>query len=245
VSDRVLRFVLKPAVFAAALVPAGQLAWGAYTGDLTADPLAELTNQTGIWTLRLLCLTLAITPLRRITGWNQTIRFRRMIGLFAFFYGTLHLLVFILFDRLASLGVEIPGGLAAWSTLKALALSLGPEIAKRPYITVGFTAWVCLLLLAATSTAGWIRRLGGKRWNLLHRIVYLAGVLAVLHYWWLVKADVSRPAAYGVVVALLLGYRLYRSRMRRAPVARGPVRDVGHVRPPAMAGRPARPTPPA
>jgi len=115
--DRAIRFGLKPAVFLAGLGPAAGLARGAYTGNLTADPLAELTNQTGIWTLRFLCITLALTPLRRLTGWNAVIRFRRMAGLFAFFYGSVHLLIYVVFDRLASLGVDIPGGIAAWTTL--------------------------------------------------------------------------------------------------------------------------------
>ena len=135
--DRAIRFGLKPALFLAGLGPAAVLAWGAYTGDLTADPLAELTNQTGIWTLRFLCITLALTPLRRLTGWNAVIRFRRMAGLFAFFYGSVHLLVYVVFDRLASLGVDIPGGIVAWTTLAGLATSVGQDIYKRPFITMG------------------------------------------------------------------------------------------------------------
>jgi sulfoxide reductase heme-binding subunit YedZ len=219
-SDRTIRFVLKPAVFLACLIPAVRLVWGAYTGDLTADPLAELTNQTGIWTLRFLCATLAITPFRRLTGWNAAIRFRRMAGLFAFFYGSMHLTIYIVFDRLASLGIEIPGGVFAWSTLTRLVASLGPDIYKRPFITVGFAAWTCMLPLAITSTAGWIRRLGGRGWNALHRLVYPAAIFGVTHYWWGVKADIRRPEAYAVVVALLLGVRLYRRRQRRAPASR-------------------------
>jgi len=226
-SDRTIRLALKPAVFLASLIPTAQLAWGAYTGDLTADPLAELTNQTGIWTLRFLCITLAITPLRRLTGWNGAIRFRRMLGLFAFFYGTTHLLIYVVFDRLAGLGIEIPGGVLAWTTLTGIARSVGEDIYKRPFITVGFSAWLCLLALAITSTAGWIRRLGGRRWNQLHRLVYVAVILGVTHYWWLVKADVRRPQTYALVVGLLLAFRVYQMRhRRRVPVPRPAVRHA-------------------
>jgi len=229
--DRALRFAIKPAVFLACLIPAAQLAWGAYTGNLTADPLAELTNQTGIWTLRFLCITLAVTPLRRLTGWNGVIRFRRMTGLFAFFYGTVHLLVYVVFDRLASLGVEIPGAIAAWSTLARLSASVAQDVYKRPFITVGFSAWLSMLLLAVTSTAGWIRRLGGRRWNALHRLVYAAGILGVLHYWWLVKADVRRPETYALIVGLLLTARAVNRRRsvsaRSSVDARGPLGSRG------------------
>jgi sulfoxide reductase heme-binding subunit YedZ len=174
-------------------------------GNLGADPLKEITNETGLWTLRLLCITLMVTPLRRLSGWNAAIRFRRMLGLFAFFYGTVHFLIFIVADRLASLGFP---SLAQWQTWTALIASIGEEILKRPYITVGFTSWVCMLALALTSTAGMIRRLGGKRWQLLHRAIYVAAVAGVVHFWWLVKADVREPQAYAVVVGALLAFRL-------------------------------------
>jgi methionine sulfoxide reductase heme-binding subunit len=147
-----------------------------------------------------------------------------MAGLFAFFYGTLHLTIYIVFDRLASLGIEIPGGIAAWSTVTRLFASVGPDIYKRPFITVGFSAWVCMLLLAITSTAGWIRRLGGRRWNALHRLVYAAGILGVLHYLWLVKADVRRPETYGLVVGVLLAARVVHAR-RRAALPRPAIRS--------------------
>ncbi len=225
-SDRTIRFVLKPVVFLACLAPFAELAWNAYTGNLTADPLAETTNETGVWTLRFLCATLALTPFRRLTGWNAAIRFRRMAGLFAFFYGTIHLLIYVIADRFAGLGVEIPGGVAAWSTLSGLAASIGDDIYKRPFITVGFSAWLAMLPLAVTSTAGWIRRLGGRRWNALHRLVYAAGVLGVLHYWWLVKADVRRPETYALVVGLLLAFRVYHARQRRVPVPKPAVRTA-------------------
>jgi methionine sulfoxide reductase heme-binding subunit len=195
--------------------------WAALTGNLSANPLSDLTNETGVWTLRFICITLALTPLRRLTGWNAVIRFRRMAGLFAFFYGTLHFLTYVIADRFASL--DFPDGIVAWTTVRNLAKSVGEDIYKRPYITVGFTALMTMVPLAATSTAGMIRRLGGRRWNLLHRLIYVTGVLAVIHYWWLVKSDISRPMAYGIVVGLLLGFRIYWSWWHTKP-AHAPAR---------------------
>jgi sulfoxide reductase heme-binding subunit YedZ len=211
--DRVLRFGLKPLVFLASLGPAAWLVWATLTGNLSANPLSDLTNETGIWALRFVCITLAITPLRRITGWNQAIKFRRMTGLFAFFYGTLHFLTYVIVDRFASL-VDFPDGYLAWSTARHLAAAIWDDIYKRPFITIGFSAWLTMLPLALTSTAGMIRRLGGRAWNRLHRLIYATGVLVVIHYWWLVKADISRPAAYGVVVGVLLASRVYFARVR-------------------------------
>jgi sulfoxide reductase heme-binding subunit YedZ len=192
--------------------------WAALTGNLSANPLSDLTNETGVWTLRFVCVTLAVTPLRRLTGWNGAIRFRRMTGLFAFFYGTLHFLTYVIADRFA--GLDFPDGIVAVSTLRNLAKSVGEDIYKRPFITVGFTAWSSMVPLALTSTAGSIRRLGGRRWNRLHRLVYLTGAAGVVHYWWLVKSDVRRPLAYGVVVGVLLAFRLYWARMHPKAPAR-------------------------
>jgi len=204
--NQIVRWGLKPAVFLASLVPFVWLVWSVYTGNVGADPLQEITNETGIWALRFLCITLLVTPLRRLSGWNPLIRFRRMLGLFAFFYGTMHLLVFVVFDRLAGMGFPSPFALR---TYRELAVSIGGEILKRPYITVGFTAWVCMLLLASTSTTGMIRRMGARRWQALHRLVYVAAVAGVVHYWWSVKADVSRPQTYALIVAALLGVRVW------------------------------------
>jgi sulfoxide reductase heme-binding subunit YedZ len=201
---------LKIPVFLVSLGPACWLVWAALTGNLSSNPLSDITNETGVWTLRFLCLTLAVTPLRRFTGWNAVIRFRRMLGLFAFFYGTLHLLTYVVVDRFA--GLDFPDGIVAWSTVKNLAASVAGDIGKRPFITMGFIAWSTMVPLALTSTAGMIRRLGGKRWNRLHKLVYATGILGVVHYWWLVKADVSRPLAYGLVVGVLLCARLYHAR---------------------------------
>jgi sulfoxide reductase heme-binding subunit YedZ len=221
-SDRVVRFGLKPVVFLASLGPIVWLVWAALTGNLSANPLEDLTHETGVWTLRFLCITLAITPLRKLTGWHTFIRFRRMAGLYAFFYGTLHLLTYVIADRFA--GLDFPDGMLALSTVRNLAKSVGQDIYKRPFITIGFSAWLSMAPLAATSTAGMIRRLGGKRWNRLHRLVYLTATLGVLHYWWLVKADVSRPLTYALVVAILFGARVFLNRVRQqAPVpARAP-----------------------
>ena len=222
-ANQTIRWVLKPAVFLAALVPFALLLQRLLTGNLGADPLAEITKETGIWTLRFLCITLAMTPLRRLTKVNRAIRFRRMLGLFAFFYGTIHLLIFIVADRLASLGFP---SLLLWQTVRDLGASIGGEIAKRPYITVGFTSWVFMLALAATSTSGMVRRMGGKRWQALHRLIYGAAMAGVLHYWWLVKADVRSPLAYAVVVSVLLGVRVWWWARKRAAVPAAAVRGA-------------------
>jgi len=212
--------IVKVLVFAASLGPVAWLVWAALTGNLSPNPLSDITNETGVWTLRFLCITLAITPLRKVTAWNQVIRFRRMVGLFAFFYGTLHFLTYVIADRFA--GLDFPDGMLAWSTARNLAKSVSEDIYKRPFITVGFTAWTTMVPLAATSTAGMIRRLGGRAWNRLHKLVYATASLGVIHYWWLVKADVSRPIAYGIVVCALLAFRAYyasrRASLRAAAV---------------------------
>jgi sulfoxide reductase heme-binding subunit YedZ len=205
---------LKPAVFLACLGPAAWLIYGAFLGgDLGVNPVETITNYTGIWTLRLVAISLAVTPLRWLTGWNVVIRFRRMLGLFAFFYGTLHFLTYFVLDH----SLEFSG--------------LWDDVVKRPYITAGFTAFVLLIPLAVTSTQGWIRRLGGRKWNLLHRLIYVTAVLAVLHYWWKVKLDTSSPALYAAIMAMLLGARLWRavSTRRTAPPAARPVRVAPQV----------------
>ena len=176
-------------VFAACLVPLALLVWRGLNNNLTADPIAYVTHKTGDWTLRFLVITLAITPLRKILHLPQLIRFRRMMGLFAFFYVSLHFTTWIWLDK------------------NFIWAELWKDVLKRPFITVGFTGFVLLIPLAITSTAGWIRRLGGKRWQLLHRLVYLTAVLGVIHYYWLVKSDVRLPLFYGFLVAILLAWR--------------------------------------
>jgi sulfoxide reductase heme-binding subunit YedZ len=223
-----IRFIAKPVVFVAALGPLGWLVWAALTGNLSANPLSDLTNETGVWAIRFICISLAVTPLRRVTGWNWVIKFRRMLGLYAFFYGSLHFLIYVIVDRFA--GLDFPDGIVSWTTVRNLAMSVGEDIYKRPFITIGFTTLMLLLPLAVTSTAGWIRRLGGKRWNALHSLVYVAAITAVIHYYWLVKADVSRPLGYAAVVAVLLGFRIVWSRMKKsATVRRQPTGTAAHA----------------
>jgi sulfoxide reductase heme-binding subunit YedZ len=194
---QLVRRVIKPIVFLACLLPFGWLVLGAFTDGLGVNPVEMITNTTGIWTLRFIALSLAITPLRWLTKWNPLVLLRRMLGLFAFFYGTLHFMTYFILDQ-------------------SLVFSgLWEDVLKRPYITVGFTAFLLLIPLALTSTQGWIRRLGGRRWNLLHRLVYISAMLGVLHYWWKVKVDVSSPALYALIVAVLLGGRLLRSLQQR------------------------------
>jgi len=181
----------KVVVFALSLAPFLWIGWKTYRGELTANPVEFYQHQTGDWTLRFLVFTLCITPLRRIFNLPELIRFRRMLGLFAFFYVSLHFLTYLGPDQSFSFA----------GMLK--------DVAKRPFITVGFAAFLLLIPLALTSTAGWIRRLGGKRWQMLHRAVYASAVLGVIHYYWLVKSDIRKPLFYGALVAILLAWRLW------------------------------------
>lgn len=179
----------KPAIFLMGLLPAAAIAWPFVRGSLVPNVVEFLQHSTGDWTLRFLVFTLAITPLRKLTGWSELIRFRRMLGLFAFFYACLHFLTYLGPDQSFDLA------------------SMWRDVAKRPFITVGFTAFVLLLPLALTSTAGWIRRLGGRRWQRLHQAIYAIASLGVIHYYWLVKSDVRKPLFYGALVLLLLAWR--------------------------------------
>jgi sulfoxide reductase heme-binding subunit YedZ len=218
-SNQTIRWVLKPAVFLAALGPAAWLVWAGVTGTLSANPLSDLTNETGLWALRFLAITLAVTPLRRLTGWNALIRFRRMTGLFAFFYGSCHFLTYVIADRFAAL--DFPNGIVSWTTVSGLIRSVGADIYKRPFITIGFTALMLMLPLAVTSTSGMIRRLGGKRWQALHRLIYASAIAGVVHYWWLVKADITSPQRYALIVGALLVFRLVWARRHAAVSSRG------------------------
>jgi sulfoxide reductase heme-binding subunit YedZ len=181
---------IKVAVFVTCLVPLGLLAWAAYTQNLGANPIEKITHATGDWTLRFLLITLSITPLRKLLRVPSLIKFRRMLGLFAFFYACLHFTTYIWLDKFFNLHEMLA------------------DVAKRKFITVGFTAFILLIPLAATSTAGWIRRLGGKRWQVLHRLIYFSAIAGVIHYVWLVKADIREPLEYGTVLAALLTYRI-------------------------------------
>jgi methionine sulfoxide reductase heme-binding subunit len=188
--------LLKSLVWIVCLLPFARLLWRGYNEfrgidpDLGANPIEFITLSTGTWTLVFLLASLAITPLRRLTGWNSLIKFRRLLGLFAFFYVCLHFSIYIVLDR--QLDVS----------------TIWEDVAKRPFITVGFLAFVLLVPLAVTSTTGWIRRLGGKRWNRLHKLVYISGAAGVVHFWWKVKSDIREPAIFAAVLALLLGFRI-------------------------------------
>lgn len=183
--------ILTVGVFAACLVPLALLVRNALTNNLGANPIAEITAQTGIWTLRFLLLTLAITPLRRLMGWNRLIQWRRMLGLMAFFYGGLHFVTYIWLDQ--------------FFVLQDILI----DVMERPFITVGFVSFVLLIPLAITSTTKMIRRLGGRWWQRLHRLIYVIAVGSILHYWWLVKADIREPLIYGSVLGVLLAFRLW------------------------------------
>lgn len=177
-------------IFLGALVPLARLLWKGLHDGLGANPIEVITHSTGDWTLILVLTTLAISPLRRLTRQYWLIGVRRMIGLFAFFYATLHFLTYVWLDKFFDVH------------------EMMKDIAKRPFITVGFSAFVLLAPLAITSTKGWIRRLGGRNWQRLHRLIYATGTLGVIHYLWLVKADVRKPLEYGSVLSGLLLYRL-------------------------------------
>lgn len=179
----------KVVIFFACLAPLASLAGKAYSGGLGANPIEFITHATGDWTLILVCATLTISPLRMLSKQYWLIRLRRMLGLFAFFYGALHFTTYIWLDKFFDVHEMIK------------------DVAKRPFITAGFTAFVLLIPLAITSTSGWVRRLGGKNWSLLHRLIYASAIAAVIHYIWLVKADLTKPLRYAAVVGMLLGYR--------------------------------------
>jgi len=181
----------KVVVFLICLVPLGILIREAFTGGLGANPTQFLEHATGDWTLRFVAITLAVTPLRKILRQPQLIRFRRMLGLFAFFYGCCHFAIYLTFDQIFDLH-------GIWA-----------DVLKRRYITVGFTGFVLMIPLALTSTAGWIRRMGGRRWAMLHRAIYLTAIAGVIHYYWLVKSDVHLPLEYAAVMAVLLGWRVF------------------------------------
>ncbi|NWG12417.1 MAG: sulfoxide reductase heme-binding subunit YedZ [Acidobacteria bacterium] len=181
---------VKVLVWAACLAPLLRLVEKGLTGGLGANPIEFVTLSTGTWTLVLLLASLAVTPLRHLTGLPWLVRLRRPIGIFAFFYGSLHLITYVWLDKFFD-----PGEIVN-------------DVLRRPFITAGFLAYLLLVPLAATSTAGAIRRMGGKRWQKLHRLVYVSAVAGVLHFWWKVKADIREPMLYASVLAVLLGYRL-------------------------------------
>jgi methionine sulfoxide reductase heme-binding subunit len=192
---------IKASVFVLALVPFARLIYLTLTQQFV-EPLEAITRGTGDWVLYFLCITLAVTPLRRFTGWNWLVRLRRMVGLFAFFYACLHFMTFLWFDHFFDLA------------------EMWKDVLKRPFITVGFIAFVLLVPLAVTSTNGMVKRLGGKRWQWLHRLVYLIAPLGILHFWWMKagKHDFIQPIIFGLVVAALLGLRVYWKAAKSAKV---------------------------
>jgi sulfoxide reductase heme-binding subunit YedZ len=203
-------WILKPLLFLACIAPTvwiGRALWLTYLGEdggLSPNPIKDVTEFTGLWTLRFLMATLAITPLRRITGINSLTRFRRMLGLFTFCQGFIHWMTYIWLDQFFMWG------------------EIAKDIVKRPMITSGMLAFTLMIPLAFTSTRKWIARLGGSRWQKLHRLIYISGVAGVLHYYFFVKSDIRDPLAYGALLSVLLGFRvLYRARqrwMKPAPV---------------------------
>jgi sulfoxide reductase heme-binding subunit YedZ len=209
--------ILKAAAFAAALIPAARLAYRFYTQDLTANPGDYITDQTGTWALTMLVITLTVTPLRRLTGWNELVKLRRMLGLFAFFYATLHMLTWVLLIHYVDV----------------VTFDLAPmveDVVKRPFITVGMPTYLILLALAVTSNRFAVRRLG-RRWQKLHRLVYVAAIGAVIHFWWQVKADITLPRRWAVVIAILLLFRIWWA-WRAKPPARPPTRPSSAARAP-------------
>jgi sulfoxide reductase heme-binding subunit YedZ len=197
---------VKAALWVAAILPFAVLVRGFFRNDLTANPGDYLTDQTGTWMLACLMASLTVTPIRRLTGWNDIIKVRRMLGLFAFFYATLHLSTWIVFVHYFDLGF------------------MAEDVVKRPFITVGMAAFLLLLILAVTSNRFSIRKLG-KRWQRLHRLVYLAAGLGVLHFWWLVKADTTEPARWAAGLGLLLGLRAFWT-LRKRRAVRSPLRPA-------------------
>lgn len=190
-------------IFVNALVPLALLAFDWTQAKLGANPIEFFLRTTGVLTLLFLLLTLLVTPLRKLFGWNNLVKFRRMLGLFSFFYGTIHLITYTIFDK----GLNLPGIVA--------------DVAQRPFIAIGMTAFIMLLPLAITSTNGMIKRLGGKRWAKLHRLTYVAAILGVIHFWMIVKSDIFYPAIFGFVLAGLLSYRLYVNHKPKPKLAKG------------------------
>ncbi len=187
----------KALAFVLCLGPLARLVAGGFLDRLGANPVELIARSTGTWTLTFVMITLAVTPLRRLSGWHWLARLRRMFGLYAFFYASLHFTTYIWLDQFFDLA------------------AIAKDIVKRPFITVGFSAFVMLIPLAATSTDAMVRRLGGKNWTALHRLVYVLAICGVVHYWWLVKRDITQPALYALVLAVLLGFRAVVSVKRR------------------------------
>ncbi|UCC73209.1 MAG: sulfoxide reductase heme-binding subunit YedZ [Gemmatimonadota bacterium] len=216
---RLIERTVRVGVFVLSLVPLARIVVQALAGGLGGNPIEEMLHRTGWWTLAFLVLTLTVTPIRQLTGIGWLVKLRRMLGLYAFFYAILHFGIYVGVDQFF-----------AWEFILE-------DIMDRPYITVGFTALLILAPLAVTSTKGMVKRLGGRRWVRLHRLVYVAAPLGVLHFLWLVKADVREPLIFGAIVAALLGYRVAAGRLRRRRV-RSPGRERARM---AFVPAPQRP----
>ncbi len=184
-------------VFTLCLAPTLVLIWDSVTGGLSVNPIEDITHRTGDWALRFVLLTLAVTPFRWLSGWNEVIRYRRMLGLFTFWYASLHFSTYIVFDHFFDIR------------------SIADDVIERKYVTAGFLGFVLMLPLAVTSTQGWIRRLG-KRWSVLHRLIYVTAVAGVVHFLWLVKLETSEPLVYAAVLSGLLLVRVVRRKLMRA-----------------------------
>ena len=198
--------ILKVVVWALCLAPIVIWMYQGFHAQLGANPVERIQNKTGLVTIRLLMLTLAVTPLRKISGWNWLIRFRRLLGLFTFFYAAIHLLVFSVADHEMNIAAIVA------------------DVAKRPFILAGMLAFLALIPLTITSTAGWIRRLGGKNWNRLHKLIYLTGVAGVIHFWLRVKSDHREPNLYIAILAVLFAARLVYWFRGRAAAGSAPLR---------------------
>jgi methionine sulfoxide reductase heme-binding subunit len=187
---------LKAALFLASLIPLIRLGWFGYSSQLGANPIEFITRSLGTWTLVFLLLTLSITPLRNLSGWSWLIKLRRMAGLFAFLYALLHFITYIWLDQFFDLQ------------------DIYKDVIKRPFITIGFAAFILLIPLAVTSTNAMMKKLGGRRWQMLHRLIYPIAIFAVLHYWWLVKKDITQPLIYATILTILLAYRIVLGRLK-------------------------------
>jgi sulfoxide reductase heme-binding subunit YedZ len=193
----------KPAVFVLCLLPLVLMIVNGLRGELGANPIEYITRDTGDWTMRFLLITLSVTPLRRLLALPDLIRFRRMLGLFSFFYGVLHLITWVWLDKFFDLN------------------EMGADIVKRRFITMGMLGFLLMVPLAVTSTTGWIRRMGGKNWQLLHRLIYFSAAAGVVHYLWLVKSDIRMPVLYGIILGIVLVLRPVTARFFPRPAARG------------------------
>ena len=204
VSDRAIRLGLKPLVFAVSLWPVASVLLAALTHQLNVNPFNAIVRSTGFWSLRFLCLTLAITPFRWLTGWHSVVKLRRMMGLFSFFYGTLHVLAYVVFDVFA--GVDAADRVRPMRMTTQVLWAIGVDVVRRPFFAIGVAAFVLMVPLAATSTVGMIRRLGGRRWQIVHRLVYAAAIASVVHTYWPLALRARRyEMILGIVVALRLG----------------------------------------